>query len=469
MKSGKREREKSMKRTSNKYNSNIEKRAHRRRFRVTNMTQILTQTPVISFLTKRDVNSVSKTNRAMHELLNQEKEDVVQSDTLSQHIADFNMRLIEKLVVILVEGPWEQPEPGFTFAIPSLKHLVLRSDPSPRRQSRSKVTGPKPLEQLMTTGLHILDISGLTNADDLNDVVATLPQPIDELRMGTFGLQYLGNRDWPRFNAREWRSLFPNIEILVPIRSIHLTITMDAEGDLNVKAMNWLHTWATQERARRNTQKLTLVFPMYNRWIIKLLDSFESIITPLRHGVHYLYIDIQNMDVNYIETLNHKNGVFPFTPDVFREFYRHSGTETHLMIHIEDMKETTANWLRQMTKNLIMDTTYLETKIDLSFSPAWNRTKTTDTVNAVKRTIKKAIRSHVKGIFIRNEWNENTISEKDLFLNMPDTPILQIDVHVKDKMSDLLDVSDVYTENPKRSIYNGLKNQNYIQYNVITY
>ena len=337
----------------------------------------------------------SHANKDVHERCNQETLDVVYSDSISDHLQDFENRRVETLIVVVVANGWEQ-NTKIDYNITSLRRLILVSDPSStagHRQPQSEI--PKPLRRWMLQS-NVLDVSELTDRVDVDDVFATLlDTTFKELILGSFGLQRLGE-------LAEW-----NAAILELVQSLNVTITMDSENDLSVHAIVWLYRWASRSRPLDNRKRLTLRFPVYNRWVIGLLHSFTTELNGHNNnenGVHNLHIIILDMDVDYIEILNNEERPITerFREDALVYFYENANTKTRLFVCVEDMRARTAQWFENMTDRMTLILENVEITLKFEFTKNWTRRDAIQNrmynVNAVKTAVQNVLKNYVSNI-----------------------------------------------------------------------
>ena len=394
------------------------------------MEQLLWE-PIVSFLPNEDLANVARVNTTLHEQYDQTRTNIINSNAVSEHLRDFERRRIQKLVVVVQRDGWEQT-PQTTYNIPSLRHLVLTSEPSSdrNRRSRDNVAIPDALRQWMPQ-LHVLDITELTDWGDIQDVLAALSttQSPKELRFGTFFLR----------DIRHLEKELQDILMLIPF--LHVTITLNAYEDLSVDDIQWLYAWATQNDPSQNKQRLTLNLPEYNQAVERLFEAFRM----RQHansfnGVDVLRIFIHSVNVEYVENFNPET---TFLTKGLGLFYKNDHTKVRFFMHIDNMKANTARWFDRMTSELF-GRVNLETVMDLNFTKEWTQMDRYDVnVSAVKKTIRHAIDWHVFKTFVRIRNTNQEINDEDLLSQMPRKPILTINLGVpRQKISEFDGILD---------------------------
>jgi hypothetical protein len=225
--------------------------------------------------------------------------------------------------------------------------------------------------------LRTLDVSGLVNRGDIDEVYQTFPnQRLCELKIETFGLQRL-------CELTSGDSGFLQL-----VQSIHCT--MNGGSYFTNDAMIWLMGWVGSGQKRR--RRLTFVFPSWDKSthnrLILFLD-FVSTMGIVVGGLNLLHIVIRDVDVAFVATIN--NDALSRMQNPFLVFCD-ANTNVRIFIQTEDMDVSTAGWLSIMAMPLT-HIAAVETVVWLHFTDRWDPSH--PNLFALTRTTGNLVRYHV--------------------------------------------------------------------------
>ena len=303
----------------------------------------------------------------------------VHSEDLSSRMEELNRKGVRTLIVH-VDGGWEDNRTPSHYSLKTLDALVLQSALSASSEPRV-ATIPNPLKQWMKQ-LKKLDISQLEHFANVKEVFNTFPkQPLDELKVGSFGLLAL----------LEFSTLNNQRDILFSIQSIHCTFN----SMFTVHALSWLWEWAMYKNDRRE-RSLTMIFPRWdmNHHIKMRAFVQRQSVAPIPHvkNLHLLDVRILNVD-NVTENDENRAKVVYTCPFVWFQGFN---TCTHFFVRVKNMDVLTANWLDIITMPIPLVLADTKMSVDLIFTRTWSGFHdATRDVRSVQDTINQLVSRHI--------------------------------------------------------------------------